>query len=186
MGKASAHLMFTSSASSTASGAQDSKAEDCRSFDTSSESCNTQEQSLYYLAVVDDETGSALRPVTVEEAQRLASLLADTAGLTSQQCDISTTSKAVSGSCEGSAGGQMRSGGPCMHCHAAESPQWRRGPANKPTLCNACGTRYRRTSQLGPPMPMSCHRQAISRKRSVNDTLEAPAKLAKQTRRVAI
>ena len=33
----------------------------------------------------------------------------------------------------------------------AESPQWRRGPVSKPTLCNACGTRYRRTNQLGPP-----------------------------------
>lgn len=31
-----------------------------------------------------------------------------------------------------------------------ESPQWRRGPSNKPTLCNACGTRFRRTNQLGP------------------------------------
>lgn len=33
----------------------------------------------------------------------------------------------------------------------AESPQWRRGPAHKPMLCNACGTRFRRTNQLGPP-----------------------------------
>lgn len=24
-----------------------------------------------------------------------------------------------------------------------ESPQWRRGPPQKPVLCNACGTRYR-------------------------------------------
>jgi hypothetical protein len=35
----------------------------------------------------------------------------------------------------------------------AESPQWRRGPPTKPMLCNACGTRYRRTNQLGPPVP---------------------------------
>lgn len=43
-----------------------------------------------------------------------------------------------------------KTGGPCDHCGATESPQWRRGPACKPTLCNACGTRYRRTNQLGP------------------------------------
>lgn len=43
-----------------------------------------------------------------------------------------------------------KSGGPCDHCGALESPQWRRGPASKPMLCNACGTRYRRTNTLGP------------------------------------
>lgn len=46
-------------------------------------------------------------------------------------------------------------GGPCDHCGALDSPQWRRGPASKPMLCNACGTRYRRTNQLGPPHPSS-------------------------------
>ena len=30
----------------------------------------------------------------------------------------------------------------------ADSPQWRRGPTSKPILCNACGTRFRRTHQL--------------------------------------
>jgi hypothetical protein len=35
-----------------------------------------------------------------------------------------------------------------------DSPQWRRGPASKPMLCNACGTRYRRTNNLGPSTPM--------------------------------
>ncbi|KAG2430936.1 hypothetical protein HXX76_009905 [Chlamydomonas incerta] len=43
-----------------------------------------------------------------------------------------------------------KTGGPCDHCGATESPQWRRGPPAKPMLCNACGTRYRRTNQLGP------------------------------------
>lgn len=42
-----------------------------------------------------------------------------------------------------------KTGGPCDHCGATESPQWRRGPPAKPMLCNACGTRYRRTHQLG-------------------------------------
>jgi hypothetical protein len=31
-----------------------------------------------------------------------------------------------------------------------DSPQWRRGPASKPCLCNACGTRFRRTNFLAP------------------------------------
>ena len=39
-----------------------------------------------------------------------------------------------------------------------DSPQWRRGPASKPMLCNACGTRYRRTNTLGPSTPV--HRVA--------------------------
>eukprot|EP00884_Botryococcus_braunii_P008300 jgi/Botrbrau1/17471/Bobra.0054s0058.1 len=41
-----------------------------------------------------------------------------------------------------------KSGGPCDNCGARESPQWRRGPVEVPTLCNACGTRYRRTKKL--------------------------------------
>jgi len=44
---------------------------------------------------------------------------------------------------------QQKPGGPCDHCGAVDSPQWRRGPASKPMLCNACGTRYRRTNNLG-------------------------------------
>lgn len=34
--------------------------------------------------------------------------------------------------------------GPCSHCGARESPQWRKGPPCKPALCNACGTRWLR------------------------------------------
>ena len=45
----------------------------------------------------------------------------------------------------------QKPGGPCDHCGAVESPQWRRGPTHKPVLCNACGTRFRRTHQLGVP-----------------------------------
>jgi hypothetical protein len=46
-------------------------------------------------------------------------------------------------------------GGCCCVSCPAESPQWRRGPPAKPILCNACGTRYRRTHNLGPPIPSS-------------------------------
>ncbi|GMH33093.1 hypothetical protein BSKO_00927 [Bryopsis sp. KO-2023] len=36
----------------------------------------------------------------------------------------------------------MICGGPCCHCTRTASPCWRRGPPEKPILCNACGTRY--------------------------------------------
>lgn len=34
------------------------------------------------------------------------------------------------------------------HCVSTVSPQWRKGPKNKPMLCNACGIRYLRTRSL--------------------------------------
>lgn len=37
---------------------------------------------------------------------------------------------------------------PCNHCGEMESPQWRKGPSDKPHLCNACGTRYLRKGSL--------------------------------------
>jgi hypothetical protein len=43
--------------------------------------------------------------------------------------------------------------GPCCHCHAASSPQWRKGPKGKPILCNACGIRFLRTRSLGKTTP---------------------------------
>ncbi|DBA90965.1 TPA: hypothetical protein ACH3X2_004176 [Trebouxia sp. C0005] len=51
-------------------------------------------------------------------------------------------------------GGRRRGGrgelqGPCNHCFAEDSPQWRKGPRCKPVLCNACGTRFLRTRSLG-------------------------------------
>ncbi|KAK2438425.1 GATA transcription factor [Trifolium repens] len=33
--------------------------------------------------------------------------------------------------------------GPCYHCGINSTPLWRQGPADKPVLCNACGSRYR-------------------------------------------
>ncbi|KAL6842315.1 hypothetical protein ACP4OV_027742 [Aristida adscensionis] len=37
----------------------------------------------------------------------------------------------------------------CRHCGADRTPQWRRGPEGRRTLCNACGVRYRK-GQLVP------------------------------------
>lgn len=43
--------------------------------------------------------------------------------------------------------------GPCCHCGATSSPQWRKGPKGKPILCNACGIRFLRTRSLGKVTP---------------------------------
>ncbi|KAI8471143.1 MAG: hypothetical protein J3K34DRAFT_418202 [Monoraphidium minutum] len=43
--------------------------------------------------------------------------------------------------------------GPCCHCGASSSPQWRKGPKGKPILCNACGIRFLRTRSLGKVTP---------------------------------
>lgn len=57
-------------------------------------------------------------------------------------------------------------GGPCDHCGALDSPQWRRGPSSKPMLCNACGTRFRRTGNLGSsPLSRSATPAATPTKR---------------------
>ncbi|GIL58058.1 hypothetical protein Vafri_13265 [Volvox africanus] len=55
-----------------------------------------------------------------------------------------------------------KTGGPCDHCGATESPQWRRGPPAKPMLCNACGTRFRRTNQLNPAAAISTANRAAA------------------------
>jgi hypothetical protein len=46
-------------------------------------------------------------------------------------------------------GGKKELEGPCCHCGASQSPQWRKGPKGKPILCNACGIRFLRTRSLG-------------------------------------
>ncbi len=51
--------------------------------------------------------------------------------------------------------------GPCCHCGAVSSPQWRKGPKGKPVLCNACGIRFLRTRSLGK-VPVSGRRGACT------------------------
>ena len=45
--------------------------------------------------------------------------------------------------------------GPCNHCGALTSPQWRKGPKGKPVLCNACGIRFLRNRTLTKVMVSS-------------------------------
>lgn len=44
-------------------------------------------------------------------------------------------------------------GGPCNHCGRTCSPCWRKGPPEKPVLCNACGARYLVKRNLDGYMP---------------------------------
>ncbi len=37
---------------------------------------------------------------------------------------------------------RVGTGGPCAHCGRVSSPCWRKGPPEKPLLCNACGARF--------------------------------------------
>jgi hypothetical protein len=55
----------------------------------------------------------------------------------------------VSSSKSSSKGSPAQRHGPCGHCKTPYSPQWRKGPRNKPVLCNACGIRYLRNRHLG-------------------------------------
>jgi hypothetical protein len=49
--------------------------------------------------------------------------------------------------------------GPCNHCGALTSPQWRKGPKGKPVLCNACGIRFLRNRTLTKVMVSFCSLQ---------------------------
>lgn len=42
----------------------------------------------------------------------------------------------------GKAPAVARLGGPCCHCRVSSSCCWRKGPPEKPVLCNACGSRF--------------------------------------------
>ncbi|GIL52227.1 hypothetical protein Vafri_8155 [Volvox africanus] len=56
-------------------------------------------------------------------------------------------------------------GGPCCHCGTSQTPCWRRGPPEKPTLCNACGSRYLVKGSLAGYFP-GARRSAVNSTRS--------------------
>ena len=53
----------------------------------------------------------------------------------------------------GKSGLRRSSGGPCSHCSVTVTPCWRKGPPEKPILCNACGARYLVKRTLDGYMP---------------------------------
>eukprot|EP00887_Chlorella_sp_A99_P008209 scaffold12.g8209.t1 len=110
-------------------------------------------QRLYTLAVVDESSGEVLREASASDVAKLEKLLqasaarkAAAAASQTQQASPEpiTFQQLLQQQCARNGGHPM-----CLHCRVTESPQWRRGPPEKPILCNACGTRYRRTNQLG-------------------------------------
>lgn len=100
---------------------------------------------VYCLALVDEATGTALRVATEED---LAKLLEATEESSEEEeaVDKETPFQELLASTR-----EQKGTPTCMHCGVTESPQWRRGPSEKPVLCNACGTRFRRTHQLTTP-----------------------------------
>jgi len=69
--------------------------------------------------------------------------------------------------------------GGCDHCGCTQSPQWRKGPAHKPVLCNACGARFLRTHRLdnGPASdvaPLASRSLAWAAASDEQDTAQTP------------
>ncbi|GLC75615.1 hypothetical protein PLESTF_001665500 [Pleodorina starrii] len=57
-------------------------------------------------------------------------------------------------------------GGPCCHCGTSQTPCWRKGPPEKPTLCNACGSRYLVKGSLIGYFPGARRSSAVNASRS--------------------
>lgn len=120
--------------------------------------------SLEYTLVKRNPDGKSARVATEDDVKDLSSLLSSKAKVNHGASSSGKASASPSAAahkhhhqaCGSSSperarkpGSQYKPGGPCDHCGVTESPQWRRGPPQKPQLCNACGTRFRRTNNLG-------------------------------------
>ena len=89
------------------------------------------------------------------------------------QCKHKTTTKMYPGRFSSL---QLSSTGPDCVLAAADSPQWRKGPPSKPILCNACGTRFRRTHQLMHLYGSSGGRKALASASSSSPAPSTPRK----------
>ncbi|KAI8464161.1 MAG: hypothetical protein J3K34DRAFT_123654 [Monoraphidium minutum] len=119
------------------------------------------QRQLYRLVLLDDATGRPLRGATDDDAAQIARLIESKGGSSGLSAPGSLP-RAMSfvGSTAAAAPAAEKRIGPCMHCGVDESPQWRKGPPHKSVLCNACGTRWRRTHQLGPAGAAAAKRKA--------------------------
>lgn len=120
---------------------------DANSFGESglSQECDSS-RSLFCLAVINPDTGLPDRIATPHEAMAVSrAMAAENAPCTSGSED---SEQPAADYAFVTSNPLCRIGGPCRHCGARDSPQWRKGPPCKPILCNACGTRFRRTHQL--------------------------------------
>ncbi|KAF9623597.1 hypothetical protein IFM89_003387 [Coptis chinensis] len=59
--------------------------------------------------------------------------------------------------------------GPCDHCGITSSPLWRNGPPGKPSLCNACGSRWKTKGSLSNYTPL--HAQLLITPNSLENNL---------------
>lgn len=137
--------------------------------------------SLRYTLVKRNPDGKSARVATEDDVKDLSSLLSSKAKVVQTPAAPAPSSTAPAAPAEKKAspassparraGSQYKPGGPCDHCGVCESPQWRRGPPEKPQLCNACGTRYRRTNNLvgvhGQGCSAAARDHAANRKREI-------------------
>lgn len=145
---------------------------------------------LYRLVLIDEESG---RPAAYPSDDDLFSLI-QRGGLSRPVSAAAAVSGAAAAAAaldpnrersfqEILAETVQKKGGPvCDHCSATESPQWRRGPPHKPVLCNACGTRFRRTNQLGPAVPSHLRKRSAQQHCSGQALKQAGGPVAKQPR----
>lgn len=67
-------------------------------------------------------------------------------------------------------------GGPCCHCGRTNSCCWRRGPSNKPILCNACGSRYLVKRNLDNYVPLATRQDRAAANKDGSSGKEAAAR----------
>ncbi|GAB4816360.1 hypothetical protein N2152v2_003406 [Parachlorella kessleri] len=135
----------------------------------------------YCLAIVDD-SGEVVRAATTEDLVQLNLLEDASPGEPPSPQKVEHKAEAV---CPEAYFKELLSKGPvCRHCGVTESPQWRRGPPNKPILCNACGTRYRRTGQLNHAA-QNPNRKRLTPSDCAREMVGEKARVMKQPRMVA-
>ncbi|XBI97259.1 hypothetical protein VPH35_033433 [Triticum aestivum] len=67
---------------------------------------------------------------------------------------------------------KVKKEGPCFHCRVMSSPLWRHGPPEKPVLCNACGTRWRKKGTLDNYTPAPQVQRKQPKKTPVRTTVK--------------
>eukprot|EP00882_Tetradesmus_deserticola_P006790 GHRQ01007149.1.p1 GENE.GHRQ01007149.1~~GHRQ01007149.1.p1 ORF type:complete len:206 (+),score=40.01 GHRQ01007149.1:345-962(+) len=115
-------------------------------------------------AAADSSAGADATPA-VDEAQTSAATepAAQTSTVDAATASPAAESAAHAASCKSSKKARQDLAGPCCHCGAVSSPQWRKGPKGKPILCNACGIRFLRNRTLTKVLVRLrwlCHMQA--------------------------
>lgn len=72
----------------------------------------------------------------------------------------------------------------CTHCGATKTPLWRKGPNGRNTLCNACGTRWKRSGSLALRRPLGAAAAAATGSHEDNRAVVSAPRL-KRVKQVA-